>query len=283
MSRIALVTDTISCLPPDLIARHQIEIVPINLLAGGRVYRDWLDINPSQAYELFLKDPTTFKTAPPTPEECCMTLERAYSRSHQIFCVAASSKISTLVNVLSTSAEKFKQDRPDATIEILDSEIATAAEGFVVLAAAAASEGGGNLREVVEAARRVKSKVSVICLLDTVKYVYRSGRVPRIAAQVGSILKIKPIFTVEESVHFATAVVSRRRGIERMLKMMKGKVGRKALHCAVMHAYDPQAAEELKQLVAAQFNCLELWVSEFSPVMGYATGTGALGLAFYPD
>jgi DegV family protein with EDD domain len=120
-------------------------------------------------------------------------------------------------------------------------------------------------------------------LLDTVKYVYRSGRVPRIAAQAGSILNIKPIFTIKGSVHFATAVVSRGAGIERMLRMMRDKVDRQPIHCAIMHAYDPEDAESLKERVKKGFNCVELWITEFSPVMGYATGTGTLGLAFYLD
>jgi DegV family protein with EDD domain len=281
--KIALVTDTISCLPPELIAQHNIEIVPITILVGGKVYRDWVDMDPDKAYQLFLQDPDSFKAAPATPEECYQVLARVSQKAEEVVCICASGQISTLVNVLRTAAEKLCGDQPGTRVEIIDSETATAAEGFVALAAAAAIEADKPLAVVLEAARKVKAKVKVVALLDTVKYVYRSGRVPRIAAQVGSILQIKPIFTIEGTVHFTTAVVSRRKGIERMLKMMKDKVGKKPIHCAVMHAYDLQEAQELKALVAAQFNCVELWVSEFSPVMGYATGTGALGLAFYAD
>jgi len=43
----------------------------------------------------------------------------------------------------------------------------------------------------------------------------------------------------------------------------------------------PEAALQLKETIAASFNCTEIWITEFSPLMGYATGTGALGLAFY--
>ena len=55
------------------------------------------------------------------------------------------------------------------------------------------------------------------------------------------------------------------------------------MHVAVMHAYALDEAEKLRELVAAEFNCTELWISEFSPVMGYACGTGTLGLAFYTE
>jgi fatty acid-binding protein DegV len=51
----------------------------------------------------------------------------------------------------------------------------------------------------------------------------------------------------------------------------------------VTHAYALEEAEKLKERVAAEFNCVELWLCEFSPVMGYACGTGTVGVAFYPE
>jgi DegV family protein with EDD domain len=283
VSKIAFVTDSIACLPADLVSLHGIEIIPINLLSGGKIYRDWIDLNPTQAYEIFLKDPEDFKTAPATPEDCYETLLRAAKKAPEIVCITASVNISTLYNVVSSAADKFRQEKPAVRVEIIDSETATAAEGFVVLAAASAAEGGQSLEQVLKIADQVKAKVNVIALLDTVKYVYRSGRVPKIAAQAGSVLNIKPIFTIKGSVHFATATVSHRLGVERMIKMMREKVDGKPIHCAVMHAYDRAGAESLMERVKNEFNCLELWITEFSPVMGYATGAGTLGLAFYLD
>jgi fatty acid-binding protein DegV len=52
---------------------------------------------------------------------------------------------------------------------------------------------------------------------------------------------------------------------------------------AVLHAYIPEEAEKLKKRVSSEFNCREIWISEFSPIMGYACGTGTLGLAFYTE
>ncbi|MBA7705876.1 hypothetical protein ES703_114717 [subsurface metagenome] len=64
---------------------------------------------------------------------------------------------------------------------------------------------------------------------------------------------------------------------------MREKVGPSPVHVAVFHAYAPDEAERLKERVSAEFNCVELWLSEFSPVMGYACGTGTIGLAFYTE
>ncbi len=112
----------------------------------------------------------------------------------------------------------------------------------------------------------------------------RGQRIPKVAAQVGSVFNIKPVLTVSSgTIHFAGAVRNRSRGIERILQMMRDKVGQKPVHVAVMHVYARDEAERLKERVSAEFNCVELWLAEFSPVMGYACGTGTVGLAFYTE
>jgi len=82
---------------------------------------------------------------------------------------------------------------------------------------------------------------------------------------------------------FKGIVKNRERGISRLLKILRNKVGQSPVHVAVMHAYTPEEAERLKARISSEFNCAELFITEFSPVMGYATGTGTLGFAFYKD
>lgn len=166
---------------------------------------------------------------------------------------------------------------------MLDSQTATPAEGFIALAAARAAAEGKDLAEVLSAAEEIKNKVNAIVFLDTIRHVYRSGRIPKVASQIGSVLNIKPIFTVSGKIHFAAAMRNRKHGIERILQMMREKVGKNPIHVAVMHAYAPGEAEKLKERVATEFNCVELWLTEFSPIIGYACGTGTLGIAFYPE
>jgi DegV family protein with EDD domain len=283
LPEIAIVTDSVACLTKDLVEQYAIEIIPITMLVGGKVYRDWLDISPSRAYELVLKDPSSFKTAPATPEECLEVFRKASQKAKNVLCITLSAGISALSKMAVAAQEKARTVLPGTRIEILDSETATSAEGFVALAAARAALTGASFENVIKMAQHVKSRVRAIVLLDTVRYVYRSGRVPKIAAQAASVLNIRPIFTISGKVHFATAVTSKKHGIERILKMMRDEVGQNPVRCAVMHAYAPDDAKQLKERVASEFNTIELWISEFSPVMGYATGTGTLGLAFYQE
>ena len=260
-----------------------IEIIPINFLAGGKTYRDWVDITPSEAYTLFLNDPDSFNTSSPSPADCLQVFKKAGSTASNILCITLSIKLSTLYNAALNARELARTEMPGITIEVMDSNTATPSEGMITLAAARASAEGKDLPEVIRAAEKVKGKVGAIVLLDTIRHVYRSGRIPKIASMVGSALNIRPVLTVSGEVHFNSMVRSRKQGIERMLQMMRDRLGNRPSHIAVTHAFAPDEAEKLKERISAEFNCIELWLSEFSPIMGYACGTGTVGVAFYSD
>ena len=283
MRNVTVITDSISCLPPDMVARYQMQILPINLYFGDKVYKDWVDITPNEAYELFLKDPKRFATSAPSPGYCFEAFREASQRARDILVVAVSSKLSMVYESAQVAREQARTELPGTNIEIFDSCMATAAEGFVALAAARAAEAGGNVSEAVKAAEEMRDKIGVLILLDTIRHVYRSGRIPKVASQAGSILNIRPILTIYRTVNFAGVVRNKEKGVERLLRAMRKKVGQKPLHVAVMHAYALDEAERLKERISSEFNCSELWLSEFSPVMGYATGTGTLGVAFYGE
>ncbi len=166
----------------------------------------------------------------------------------------------------------------------MDSQNVTAAEGFIALAATRAAVEGKNLAEVVKVDEEVRDKVIFIILLDTIRHVNRTGRIPKVASQIGSMLNIRPILTNSSGlVRFKGIVRNREQGINRLLETLRAKVGQSPVHVAVMHAYAPDEAERLKERISSEFNCAELFITEFSPVMGYATGTGTLGFAFYED
>jgi DegV family protein with EDD domain len=283
-NKVAIVTDSLGCLTKELVEQYGIRIVPANLYFENKVYKDWVDITPTEAYELFLKNPESFKTSPASPADYLEAYRELSQQTRSILCVTISAKLSVMYNAALEAKERAEVEFPQTSVEVLDSTVAVTAEGFVILAAARAAEEGKDLAEVVKAAEEMRDKVGFIFLLDTVRYIYRTGRMPKIAALAGSILNIKPLLTTSSGVvHFIGAVRSRERGIEKMLNVVRNKVGQNPVHVAVTHAYALDEAQRLKERVVSEFNCVELWISEFSPLLGYATGTGTLGLAFYKE
>jgi len=199
--------------------------------------------------------------------------------------VTISSKLSMFYTSALDAKEIFKDESPQVAIEVLDSETAAAAEGLIVLAAARAAAEGKPFDEVVAVAEKVKERVKFLGLLETIRHVYRTGRIPKVASEIGSMLSIKPILTGSKGrIRFAAAARTKQSGVEKMLQIMRSHVGdSEPLHVSVMHADAIEEAEKLKEKVAAEFNCVEIFITDFSPVMGYATGRGTLALAYYKE
>jgi DegV family protein with EDD domain len=281
---VAVVTDSLANLPQQMVEQYQIGIVPIIILVQGKLYRDGVDMTPSEAYELFLQDPESFKSSPASPEHYLETYREASKQAENILCITVSSKMSPAYEMARMAKEQAKTELPDTFIEVMDSQNVIAAEGFIALAAARAAMQGKNLAEVVKVAEEVRDKVTFFVVVDTIKYAYRTGRIPKVASQVGSMLNIRPICTSSSGmIRFKGIVRNREQGINRLLGILRDKVGQSPVHVAVMHAYALDEAERLKEWVSSEFNCAELFISEFSPVTGYAVGTGTLGFAFYKD
>jgi fatty acid-binding protein DegV len=69
--------------------------------------------------------------------------------------------------------------------------------------------------------------------------------------------------------------------VRQLLEHMTAQVAGQPLHAAVLHAAVPDEAEALRQEICRRFSCVELYVTDFTPVMGTHTGPGVLGVAYY--
>ncbi len=154
-----------------MVEQYDIDIIPINFYAGGKLYRDWVDITPSEAYELFLQDPDSFKTSAASPEDCLNAFRNASQKAENILCVTVSAGLSMMYEAALEARKLAEKELPQTSIVIMDSRMATPAEGLVALSAARVAEEGRELEEVIRAADKVKSKVNVVVILDTIRHV----------------------------------------------------------------------------------------------------------------
>jgi len=218
----AVVTDSLACITSGLAEQYNVIVVPLTFILLGKVYRDWVDIKPSQAYELFLQDPDSFQTSAPSPAVFLNAFREASQRAANILCVTVSDKLSTTFNTAILAVKQAAVELPGTKIEIYDTGTATAAEGLVVLAAAKAAAEGKNFEDVIKETKAVAGKVKLHVVLDTIRHVYRSGRIPKIASQIGSVLHVKPILSItpdsEGLVRFIGVVRSRQNGINGFLR-----------------------------------------------------------------
>ena len=286
MGRVAIITDSASCLPPTLRERYAIETVPLHYHFGKSCYADNVSLSADEFYALLKASRHLPTTASPGPGIFLEAFRQAHCRGAQeMLCIVTGSTLTTTYGAACQGAELAQQELPDARIRVLDSRSAAGSLGFVVLAAARAADCGGTLEDAMAAAQDLVPRVHMIGMLDTLEYLARGGRVPRLTAWLSSLVQIKPLFGFYDGrVSHLGAVRTRRRALARLLALMRRRLSPdKPLHVAVFHTGSLHEAEQLAHQVQQESQPVELYITEFSQVMSIHSGPGLVGLAFYNE
>jgi len=276
---VAIVIDSSSSLPADLLARYDITVVPLLIHIAGREYRDGVDISVSEFYRQFGRTAKTPTTATPGPTRFLEAFQRRAAEGKEIVCLCLPSGFSSVHE----SAVQAAQAAPEIPVTVIDLPTAAGGAALIVLAAARAAERGATRDQISSLVERLGPKVRLCAMLDTLAFLRRSGHVRSLPALATSLLDIKPIFTVEKGVARPYANVrTKRRALERLLSSMNGDLSAAARgHAAVMHANAQADAEYLRAEVLRRHPSVEVIITEFTPVMGAHTGPGVLGIAYY--
>ena len=282
---VAVVVDSSSCLPPDLLRKWNIAVVPHELIIGQRSFRDGVDIQPDEFYRVLAEDNhSALTTAAPQPRQFLEVFLAAGKRAPNVLCLTLSSQFSATYRSACAALEMADGSLSNIRVEVIDSRAAAGGSGLIALAAARWASMGHNLDQVIAGVDRLVPRMNLLAFLDTLRYLRRSGRVRKLEAWAGSLLSIKPLTELRlGEARMLERPRSRAKATERMLDIMRRRVGSEPVMVNVMEADARKDAQALSQRIESEFNCREIFVSQFTPVMGLHTGPGLLGVAFYVD
>lgn len=264
--------------------RHAITVVPMQLIFGEIALRDGVDIQPAEFYRRLAQSRVLPTTSGPTPEDFLAAFRSAAARGYaEVLCLTLASGLSSTYASALAAVGQAKGELPHLQVTVMDSQTAGGALGLVALAAAEEAERGRTLAAVTAEAQRVAERVYFVGVLDTLYYIWKGGRVPRVAVWATSLLQIKPILDIRHGkVRLVERPRTRRRALERILALVAQHASGQPVKAVVMHADAPGEADALLARLRAAVRCTEVFTTPFTPVIGAHTGPGLLGVAFYP-
>jgi DegV family protein with EDD domain len=151
--------------------------------------------------------------------------------------------------------------------------------GFMALEGARLARAGADRATIAERLRALVPKARVICVVDTLTYLERGGRIGKARALLGSLLNVKPILQLQDG---EVVPVGRARGrpqaLSRLVELLErdGKVSQ----LAIMHGAAQADAEQLRERVASSFPGLDILLTETGAVLGTHTGPGVIGFTY---
>jgi len=282
MGSVVIVTDSASCLPQEIKDEYQIEVVPLNIHNRDKTYLDGVNITPRQVYSLQRAD-EILTTSAPAPGTFLETFQRLAEKTKEILCLTIASTYSATFSSMQSAIETARSQLPKVRIELVDCYTGSAAQALIAMTAAHAAKLGNNLNKIVSKVHQAIPKAEISMVLDTLKYLERGGRAPKVGAWATSLLKLKPVVTNRMGhAHFLGMARSRTQGIDRLLKAMKQKVGLNKLSAIIIHSDLETEAKELARRLKSEFNCNDIYVTEVTAVVAAHIGPGAIGVAFLP-
>ena len=279
-SRTAVVADTTSYLPPEMLADLGISTVSLYVgLDGKQLPESELLEDLDDFYERLRMSEQTVTTSQPSVGDFITVFEPLLADGGEIVSVHISAAISGTYESAIQARDRLQADgKGGERIQIVDSRTAAGGMALVLLAAGRAAKTGSSAKDAAAKAIEARDAVRIWFALDTLEYLRRGGRIGGAGAWLGTTLKIKPILTFEEEVTPVERVRTRSRSIERLVSYAAQQHEAGADGWCVQHIQDAEAAGEMVEACTAIFGCGPQFVSELGPVLGAHAGPGMLGV-----
>jgi DegV family protein with EDD domain len=273
---VAVVTDSTGYLPPALVHSLGITVVSQYYDVGGGPLRELeFDGDFGRFYAELDASKNIATTSAPTIEDFVAVFDRLLQQHSAVVSVLISSGISETCSMARQAAAKLEDDGGERVV-VIDSAGFGGHLGLQALVAARAVAGGADPEGVVERVRQARKEVKGWGLVDTLEYLRRSNRVGTVAAWVGSALDLKPILTIESELKALERVRTHRRGIERLIELMRQHRAAGADRWFVQHTYAHEDAKQLAERLTEVLGTEPEFISEVGPVVATHVGPGTL-------
>lgn len=276
---VKLVTDTASDLPAEVEKELDVSVVPLHIQFGSETYRDRIDLSPEEFYQRLKQSAVLPSTAAPSPGTFAEVFDNLAAKTSQILGVFVSRKLS---GTYDAALQGIKLMKRKCRVEVFDSMGGIMGEGLLVIEAAKKAATGVNLDELLTFISNTIPKIHVRVTLHTLEYLAKGGRIGKVQALLGSMLRMNPIIGLKDGVPFpAGRVRSRAKATEWLFEFASKFEKVKAL--AVEYGTNIAEAKAFAARLASLFPKATIYLSNVSPVIGTHTGPNLLSLTVLED
>ena len=274
---VKIISDSTCDLSPELIARYDIDIIPLHIILGEDDYLDG-HISPEDIYRWSDENNMSPKTAAVSMEDALAAFKPYKGQEVIVFTI--SSSMSSTYNVMRMAAEQTDAAR----IHVIDSKNLSTGVGLQVIAAAEMAQQGLSAAEIVEKIKASRDAVRASFVVDTLTYLHRGGRCSSVAALMGGALRLHPRIGVAEGKMSAGKKFRGRmdRVIRDYVADMKDELlAAKPEHVFITHSgCDEDTIAAVYGMLDELHHFREIHVTRAGGVISCHCGPGTLGVLF---
>ena len=283
---VRIITDSASDLTQEDIAalgNPRLTVLPLSVTFGETTYLDGVNLNHRRFYELLVEGDDLPMTGQVNPYAFEEAISEARNAGEEVVVITLSSKLSGTNGSALTAAANF-----DEGVYVVDSKSVTVGERILVDYALRLVGEGLGAADIACALEQAREDIHVVCLLDTLEFLRRGGRIPASAAALGKLLSIKPVITITDGVvellgkargskngrNLLTQQVEAAGGIDFSMPIELAYAG---LDDALLRKY----VEDSRHIWEGHVELDNLPVHTVGATIGTHVGPGAIALAFF--
>jgi DegV family protein with EDD domain len=279
---IKIVTDTTCDLPPAMWEEYDLTPVPINIQFGTENYHEGVDID----HDLFYRKIEELGIIPTTSQPSVgefMEVYRRLAREEDAEAIISAHVTGKLSGTYESALKAGEEVAGEVKVYPYDSMAGSALLGLMCLEASQMARAGKSPEEIIARLDEIRSRMSVLLVLENLEYSRKSGRVGGLSAALASLIDLKPIVSLQDGLlEVQEKVRTRKKSLNRLLEIVEERVGTTdPINLGVMHARAPEMGEEILSRAKERFNCQEAFVTDLCASLTVHFGPGTIGACVY--
>lgn len=276
---IRIFTDSAADLDPQEFDLLGVELIPLSINVGGRVYAADRKFNKTDYFRLLAESTVFPTTSQPAPGDFEAVFAEAKEKGDEILFISISSALSGTHQCAAIVRELGAYDN----VYLVDSLSATLGQKLLVLEAVKLRNAGKSASDIAEALTALRSRIRVFAGVDTLEYLQKGGRLSKAAASVGSLARVKPVLTVspEGTIHVAAKALGKGKAMATIVSLVeKDPPAEDYPLLGVYSGSDENLQELLARAEKAGIHVPPEQQFSIGPVIGTHTGPGVYGLIY---
>lgn len=280
--KVAIITDSNSGITQEEGKKLGIRIVPMPFMINGEEYLEDITLTQQEFYAK-LGEGSDISTSQPSPESIMALWDEVLEEYDEIVHIPMSSGLSGSCQTAMMLAEDY-----DGKVEVVNNQRISVTQRQSALDAKELAAKGMCAAKIKEKLEAVKFDSSIYITLDTLKYLKKGGRITPAAAALGTLLRLKPVLTIqgEKLDAFAKARTMKQAksimvaAITKDLEERFGDRTGKNAHLEVAHTDNQEEADEFAKELRELFPATgEIVIAPLSLSVSCHIGPGSLAVA----
>jgi len=280
LNKIILSADSTCDLDAELVERYAVNLLPLQVNLGGKVYKDGVDITPDLIYETYQKERILPKTSATNPAEYMEYFKKWTDEGYEVIHLSLGSGLSSTYRNACLAAEEL------GNVYVIDSGNLSTGMGLLVIETAERIASGIDAAQIKEEITELKSHVHASFVIDNLTYLYEGGRCSALAAIGANLLNIKPCIEVDNTDGKMNVGKKYRGSLGKVLKRYTlEKLGSyenlNLNRVFITHSgTDSENIEMIKQLIEENYNFKEILITRAGCTISSHCGPNTVGVLF---